>query len=270
MDYSKIYDNLRASFKKSFRKTGAKKAVIGISGGLDSAVAAAIAVKSIGSGKVSGIYMPCSTSSESSYDDALALSASIGLQLDIVKIATVVDAYFMLTWDEISDVRKGNIMSRIRMTTLFDKSAACEGIVIGTANRTEILLGYGTWHGDTASSINILGNLYKREVREIGKLANIPESILTKTPSADLWQGQTDEGELGFSYDVIDDFLYDLEQEKLTKSELIKKFGAETTESLLNRVIKNSFKRNLPVVCSTGLKERKKISEKAILRAAKN
>ena len=173
MNYSDIFNNLTLSFKNAFNKTGAENAVIGISGGIDSALVSSIACAAIGKDRVKGFFMPYKTSSEHSYNDALKLSEKYGFQLDIVDISAPADAFIKIC-ENTTPLRKGNIMARCRMIILFDKAAENKGIVIGTTNRTELLLGYGTWYGDTASSINIIGELYKREVYRVSNAVSSP------------------------------------------------------------------------------------------------
>ncbi len=268
MNYQLIFENLCNSFKELFQKTGAVKAVIGISGGIDSALAAVIACRSIGADNVAGFFLPYKTSSLHSLNDSKILSEKYGFKLEILDITHTVDSITGIT-DNISLLRKGNIMSRCRMVYLFDKAAEYNGIVIGTTNRTELLLGYGTWYGDTASSINAVGNLYKREVYEVSKTVDMPESIMKKAPTADLWDGQTDEQELGLSYDVIDSVLYDIEHNNNNKKELIEKYGPLVIEKIINRIIKNSFKRHTPLICNGKIVNRKKIDENIFLKLEK-
>lgn len=260
MNYVNILNNLILSFKNAFDKTGAENAVIGISGGIDSALACAVAVKALGKDKVKGYFMPYKTSSEHSYIDAVKLSDKYGFKLEVIDISAPADAFISMV-ENITPLRKGNIMSRCRMIVLFDKAAEYKGIVIGTSNRTELLLGYGTWYGDTASSINIIGELYKREVYRVSLAAEVPESIITKAPTADLWPGQTDEQELGFTYELIDNILYDIEQNHLCKDELYDKYDKESVDKIINRVISSAFKRQTPFICKSGIDKRCGIDE---------
>lgn len=268
MDYNIVFNSLVSSLKDAFKKTGAKKAVIGISGGIDSAAACACAVKALGNDNVLGYYMPYKTSSEESLIDAKKLSQSLDFKLEIIDITKMADA-FIEGKDNITPLRKGNIMARCRMICLFDKAAEHSGIVIGTSNRTELLLGYGTWYGDTASSINALGELYKREVYGISRISGIPESIITKAPTADLWQGQTDEAELGYTYELLDNMLYDIEQNNMTKDELYKKYNQNDVDNIIKRVIRNSFKRSTPFICESKIDNRNKINENQFLKLEK-
>ncbi len=268
MNYSDIFNNLTLSFKNAFNKTGAENAVIGISGGIDSALVSSIACAAIGKDRVKGFFMPYKTSSEHSYNDALKLSEKYGFQLDIVDISAPADAFIKIC-ENTTPLRKGNIMARCRMIILFDKAAENKGIVIGTTNRTELLLGYGTWYGDTASSINIIGELYKREVYGVSNAAEMVESIIKKAPTADLWLGQTDEAELGFTYELIDNILYDIEQQHLCRNELYEKYDKESVDKIIKRVVSNSFKRHTPFICQSGIYKRSVIDENIFLNLDK-
>ncbi len=237
------------SFEKEFNNIGAKKAVIGLSGGIDSALAAATAIKAIGKDNVLLYYLPYKTSSINSLNDAKKFCDTYNANLNIIEITEIADLFFKL--NNVNDnLRKGNIMSRCRMVILFDKAKEYNGIVIGTTNKTELLLGYGTWYGDTASSINVLGNLYKKDVVALSKEIGIPESIISKPPTADLWQGQTDEEELGFSYNQADTFFYSAIELGIDKIKLYEIFGEKFVKKISKRVINNTFKRNLPIICN--------------------
>lgn len=268
MDYTEIYNNLSNSFKNAFSKTYAKKAVIGISGGIDSACACACAVNAIGNDNVLGYYMPYKTSSEHSYNDALKLAEKLNIKFEVIDITNMADA-FINGQNNITPLRKGNIMARCRMICLFDKAAEFSGIVTGTTNRTELLLGYGTWYGDTASSINIIGELYKKEVYEVSRVAGIPESIISKAPTADLWAGQTDEQEIGFTYEFLDNLFYDIEQNKLNINQLYEKYNKADVDAVIKRVVRNSFKRSTPFICESKIKNRYKIDENHFLNLEK-
>lgn len=240
-------DKLVKDFKKSMEAISKEKAVIGLSGGIDSAVAAALILKAIGRENVIAVNMPYKPLSQVSSKAAKMVAGKFRLNFEIFDITEPIDAFFK-TMPDASDLRRGNAMARIRMAYLFDRAQTLGGIVAGTSNKTEILLGYGTWYGDTASSINILGTLYKREVYSIAEVLGVPQSIIKREPSADLWDGQTDEGEFGFSYKVADEFLYAMFEENKNKTDLKKQFGAEITKKIIDKVITNSFKRNMPVI----------------------
>ena len=268
MDYNIIAKNLSSSYKNMFQKTGGLKAIIGISGGIDSAVVSAIACHAIGAENVLGYYLPYKKSSQESLKDSKILAEKYGFKLEIIDISKTVDS-FLENIEDITPLRKGNIMSRSRMVYLFDKAAEHKAIVTGTTNRTELLLGYGTWYGDTASSINIIGSLYKREVYGISSALDMPKSIMEKSPTADLWQGQTDEEEIGFTYELLDNLFYDIEQNQLNKESLYSKYGKEVVEKLVKRVVNNSFKRHIPLICESNIENRKKIDENIFLNLDK-
>jgi NAD+ synthase len=147
--------------------------------------------------------------------------------------------------------RKGNIMARCRMIALFDQSAAFGGLVAGTSNRTETLLGYFTMHGDGAAALKPIAHLYKCQVRQLSRHVGVPDEIILKAPSADLWEGQTDEGELGFSYDEADQILYLLTEAKLTAAQAAARgFPLATVEAIQRRWQSTEFKRRWPpAVC---------------------
>ena len=244
-----VFQELCLSFEKSFKRIPCEKAVIGLSGGIDSALAATVAAKALGTDRLLLYYLPYKTSSKESLKDAERLCASIGAELEIIDITPAADALFSM-FGNMDKVRKGNVMSRLRMITLFDKAQANNGIVLGTTNKTELLLGYGTWYGDTASSINVLGSLYKKDVREVSKAAKVPDSIVLKAPSGDLWPGQTDEDELGFTYEEADSFFYGAIELGMSKESLYSLFGKDLAEKIAVRALNSSFKRRLPVICS--------------------
>lgn len=269
MNYSDIFNNLTLSFKNAFNMTGAENAVIGISGGIDSALACAAACNALGEKKVKGFFMPYKTSSEHSYLDAVKLSEKYGFKLEVADISAAADAFINMGGGNITPLRKGNIMARCRMVVLFDKAAEHNAVVIGTSNRTELLLGYGTWYGDTASSVNLLGELYKREVYGVSEAAGMVESIMKKAPTADLWPGQTDEAELGLTYELLDNVLYDIEQQHLNRNELYEKYDKESVDKIIKRVISNSFKRHTPFICQSGINKRGVIDENIFLNLDK-
>lgn len=246
-DTAKLCDKLTKDFRKAMGFIGKKKIVLGLSGGIDSALAAALIAKSIGSSNVIPVFMPYKTTNPSSKTDAEKVAEKFDLKMEVFDISEPADAFFKNTPDA-DLLRRGNVMARMRMVTLFDRAAKENALVGGTSNKTEIILGYGTWYGDTASSINIIGSLYKKQVYELSEYLGIPESVIVKKPSADLWEGQTDEDELGFSYPVADKFLYAFFNEKKDRQYLEKEFGSVLTDKILKRAAANSFKRNMPLV----------------------
>ena len=236
-------------------RSGLDGFVIGISGGVDSAVSASLAVGAVGKEKVLGLMLPFRTSSDSSITDALALIEKLGIEHRKIDISPMVDAYFP-TIDDSNRLRAGNKMARERMSIVFDVAAETGRLVLGSGNRTEICLGYTTWYGDSACSVNPNGDLYKREIRLLAKALDVPESIISKAPSADLWQDQTDEGEIGVTYERIDRLLQLIIDNGQTSMSALVSAGFDQTE--ISRVVSlinlNSFKRKMPPVAPMGRK----------------
>jgi NAD+ synthase len=155
----------------------------------------------------------------------------------------------MNRFPEMDAMRRGNIMARVRMIVLYDQSAAFNGLVVGTGNKTEIVLGYTTLYGDSACALNPIGGLYKTQVRQLSRVMGIPQTIIDKPPSADLWSGQTDEGELGYTYEEVDRLLFLLIDQSVTPSKCIEAgFKAPFVETVLKRIQRNQFKRELPPI----------------------
>ncbi len=229
-------------------RTGIPHAVIGLSGGLDSAVSCYLAAEALGPQNVLAVRMPYRDSSPDSLEDAQKVIDATGVQSLTVEITAMVEPLFE-RFPKMSSVRKGNVMARLRMIVLFDQSAAFNGLVVGTGNKTEILLGYTTLYGDSACALNPLGDLYKTQVRQLARDLGLPESVQTKAPSADLWAGQTDEGELGFTYAEVDRLLYLLVDERYTPEECVQTGFAEGfVRAVVDRVRRNQFKRVLPPI----------------------
>ena len=236
--------------QKETSKIGINKAVIGLSGGIDSTASAYLTVKALGSENVLGVLMPYKTSSRDSITDSNLVVEKLNIRSKTVEISDMVDAYIIREENkEMSDIRKGNVMARVRMIILYDESARENALVMGTGNRTEILLGYTTLFGDSACAINPVGDLYKTQLRDLAKYMGVPQTIINKKPSADLWVGQTDEGELGYSYEEIDKYLYQMVNEKKSVEELIKAgFDMSFMQAINNMITKNEFKRLPPKI----------------------
>lgn len=244
----RIVERIVEWMDKIFRRSGMGKAVIGLSGGIDSAVVAYLAVKTLGADRVTGIKMPYMTSSKSSIDDADKIIKILGIASEEIDITRAVDTIDAMLKDP-DPVRQGNIMARVRMTILFDKSAELEALVLGTSNKTELLLGYGTLHGDLASIVDPIGNLYKHQVWDLAKYLGIPQEIIDKEPSADLIEGQTDEADFGFSYRQADDVLDSIFEEKNSKLETANLgYTLDQIDEVLNRVKFNEYKREIPYI----------------------
>lgn len=229
-------------------RAGFHKAVLGLSGGIDSALACYLAAEALGPENVLAIRMPYKTSSQGSLDHAQLAIDALGVQALTIPITEMVDP-LIDRFPDMDNRRKGNIMARQRMIILFDQSEAFKGLVIGTGNKTEILLGYSTLYGDSACAINPLGDLYKAQVRQLSQTMGVPAPIVEKAPSADLWTGQTDEGELGFTYEQADQVLFLLIDQRYTPQECVDAgFSEEFVRAVLQRVRRNQFKRVLPPI----------------------
>ena len=229
-------------------RTGKGQVVLGLSGGIDSAVAAELAARALGPSNVKCVLMPYRTSSPGSVRDAEELVRKLGTPSETVDISSMVDAFSQVS-GEVAPLRLGNVMARARMIVLFDRSADLDALVLGTSNKTELLLGYGTLHGDLASAINPIGDLYKTQIRALARHLEVPQAIQDKPPSADLWPDQSDEEELGFSYDEVDRLLALVVDARLGRDDAIRRgFSAEMVERVTRQIVGSQFKRMPPVI----------------------
>ena len=235
-------------------KARLRRAVVGVSGGVDSAVTVALATEALGAANVLGLFTPYRTSSVESRDHARDLSRKLGFALEEVPITEQVDAYFRPLTEKVDKVRIGNKMARERKSIEYDRSWP-DGIVLGTSNKTELLLGYGTQFGDMACGINPVGDLYKTQLRELALHIGIPEAIVRKPPTAELWEGQTDEGELGFTYADADLILYHMVDRRLRPAELVEHgFDANLVTRIRELVRRNHYKRVMPLIAKLSLR----------------
>jgi NAD+ synthase len=227
---------------------GFKKGILGLSGGVDSAVCAYLAAEALGPENVRGVILPYRSSSAQSKTDAEEVAKTLGIVSEVVDISGMVDAYLGAA-GSVDRVRAGNIMARQRMIVLYDLSQRDRALVFGTSNKTEILLGYGTLFGDLASAINPLGDLYKTQVWQLAEALGVSQTIIQKKPSADLWEGQTDEGEFGFTYADVDRLLYLMVDERRSEAQLVEMgFDRNFIARVESMVRRNQFKRRLPVI----------------------
>lgn len=248
IDASVVLGILRSFIHDEVVKVGYRRVLMGLSGGVDSAVVAALATRALGVENVIPVLLPYRTSSAASEADARALCDGLGLEPVVMDISPQVDAYFERN-PGADSARRGNKLARERMSVLYDLSVAHRALVIGTANKTELLLGYGTVHGDTAHALNPLGDLYKTQVYILARNLDVPREIIDKAPTADLWEGQSDEDELGFSYAAVDELLFRMVDERRTRVEL-RRAGFEDAfiDDVGGRVRRSQYKRRPPLI----------------------
>lgn len=229
-------------------RAGFDRALVGVSGGVDSALTSALAAEALGPENVMAVRMPYASSTPESLEHAALVIEMTGVQERTISITEAVDA-LVADIPEDQQVRRGNIMARMRMIVLYDQSAEFKGLVIGTGNKSEILLGYTTQYGDAASAINPVGDLYKAQVIQLAAEMGIPDVILEKPPSADLWLGQTDESELGFTYDEVDRLLFLLVDRRYSPEACVESgFDREFVSTVVERVRRSHFKRVMPPI----------------------
>jgi len=230
------------------RNAGFERAVLGLSGGVDSAVCACLAAEALGPSNVTAVLMPYRTSAARSRSDAETVAARLGIRTELAEISPMVDAFLDLR--KVDDpLRRGNVMARARMIVLYDISSRDRALVYGTSNKTELLLGYGTLFGDMASALNPLGDLYKTQVWNLARHLGLPQEIIDKRPSADLWEGQTDEGEMGLSYADADQILALMVDQRRTVEEVIALgWEASLVRKVRTMMERSQFKRRLPLI----------------------
>ncbi len=239
---------LVSAIRDEFTRFGFRKAVLGLSGGVDSSLSAYLAAEALGAENVRAVWLPYRTSASESYDDAQEVIRRLGLSSVTVEITDMVEPLFE-QFPDMGNRRKGNVMARARMIVLYDQSEEWGGLVVGTSNKTELLLGYGTLFGDMASAVNPLGDLYKTQVRQLARAVGVPERIIAKPPSADLWPGQTDEGEMGLTYAEVDKVLYLTVDERRTFDEVVEMgFAPEFVRKVWRMVQRSQYKRMPPVI----------------------
>ena len=270
LNFPLIYKHLGNFIKSEVFKAGLKRVVLGLSGGIDSAASCFLAVSALGKDNVTALIMPYESSSKSSIEDALKVVNTLGIKYYVSDISNQINEYFKNETDEtersenadatdgiVLKLRKGNKMARERMSILYDYSYKLNSLVLGTSNKSELLLGYGTLYGDTASALNPIGDIYKTQIYQLAEHLGIPKTIINKPPSADLWEGQSDESELGFTYKTADDIMY-LLIDKMYKPEVVISLGFEENivNNIYERIKKSQYKRRMPLIA--------KVSERTI------
>ncbi len=231
--------NITDFLRSYLQSSGFEKYIIGVSGGIDSALSATLAVKAIGKEKVIGVLMPYKTSHPDSLADGELLCKHLGIKWDIVDITSMVDAYFDVYEKHADSLRRGNWMARTRMCVLYDLSAKYRALVVGTSNQSEYMTGYFTQYGDSAAAIEPIGQLYKSEVWDIARVLKVPEKIINKTPTADLWLDQSDETEMGISYPQLDEILW-----AISNMDDLDRFDQAILEKVYRLIARSAFKRN--------------------------
>ncbi len=248
------------------RQAGFERAVLGLSGGIDSALVAYLVAEAIGAERLLCLLMPYRTSSLASRADAEEVVGRLGCASRLVDISPLVDGYFGTGADgaavpgaggaealAASPLRRGNFMARARMMVLYDASVSWGGLVVGTGNKTESLIGYTTLFGDSACAFNPVGDLYKTQVRQLSLAVGVPDAILRKAPSADLWPGQTDEAEAGLTYHELDRLLFWMIDRRRSAPELEALGFDPATVARIERMVAGSeFKRQVPPVAKLG------------------
>jgi NAD+ synthase len=248
LNVQRVKEKLVKFIRKQTQAAGFQKVLLGISGGLDSALVATLCTEALGEKNVFALILPYKTTSSQTLADARLVARSLQIKTWSVEISSLVDAYFS-AFPDAGRIQRGNFMARMRMAVLYDFSKRLNALVVGTSNKSERLLGYGTIFGDLACAFNPIGNLYKTQVKQMAKALGLPKNIINKTPSADLWPGQTDEGELGLKYAQVDRLLYYLVDKRASLAKLVKLgFKKAEIEKVKARIAANEFKRRIPAI----------------------
>ncbi len=241
--------------REEIHRTGLRRAVLGLSGGVDSALVIELAARALGAENVLAVAMPYRTSAAASLELAQESAERAGVRLETVNLSAAADALFGAASvpDDPSSaqarLRRGNVLARLRMLTLYDFSARDGALVLGTSNKTELLLGYGTQHGDMASALNPIGDLYKSQIYALAERLAVPRAIIDRPPSADLWEGQTDEQELGATYAALDALLHRMVDRRYSRTRLLEiGFEAEFVDAVAERMRLSHFKRRPPLI----------------------
>ena len=248
LNLKEVHNELVEFLRESFEKAGFSKAVLGLSGGIDSALVAYLLRDALGKENVLAIMMPYKSSNPDSLNHAKLVIEDLGINSKTIEITDMIDAYFK-NEKEATSLRMGNKMARERMSILFDYSSKENALVVGTSNKTEIYLGYSTQFGDSACALNPIGDLYKTNIWDLSRYLKIPNELIEKKPSADLWEGQTDEQEMGLTYKEADQVLYRmLEENKKVEEVLAEGFNKDLVDNIVRRMNRSEYKRRMPLI----------------------
>lgn len=248
LNLKEVHNELVEFLKKSFKSAGFSKAVLGLSGGIDSALVAYLLRDALGKENILAIMMPYKTSNPDSLNHAKLVVEDLKINSKTIEITDMIDAYFK-NEKEASSLRMGNKMARERMSILFDYSSKENALVVGTSNKTEIYLGYSTQFGDSACALNPIGDLYKTNIWDLSRYLKIPNELIEKKPSADLWEGQTDEQEMGLTYKEADQVLYRMLEENKTIEEILSEgFNRDLVDNIVRRMNRSEYKRRMPLI----------------------
>ena len=248
LNLKEVHNELVEFLRESFEKAGFSKAVLGLSGGIDSALVAYLLRDALGKENVLAIMMPYKSSNPDSLNHAKLVVEDLGINSKTIEITDMIDAYFK-NEKEASSLRMGNKMARERMSILFDYSSKENALVVGTSNKTEIYLGYSTQFGDAACALNPVGDLYKTNIWDLSRYLKIPNELIEKKPSADLWEGQTDEQEMGLTYKEADQVMYRLLEENKTAEEVLAEgFDKGLVDNIIRRMNRSEYKRRMPLI----------------------
>ena len=248
LNLKEVHSELVEFLRESFKKAGFSKAVLGLSGGIDSALVAYLLRDALGKENVLAIMMPYKSSNPDSLNHAKLVIEDLGINSKTIEITDMIDAYFK-NEKEATSLRMGNKMARERMSILFDYSSKENALVVGTSNKTEIYLGYSTQFGDSACALNPIGDLYKTNIWDLSRYLKIQNELIEKKPSADLWEGQTDEQEMGLTYKEADQVLYRmLEENKTVEEVLAEGFNKDLVDNIVRRINRSEYKRRMPLI----------------------